>query len=114
MKLFLEQRGSVAISNDVPYPVEYIVSGNSIPKLSTNLIPGAKNLAMPIIAFILAAGIKCKLINVPNIKDILTLLECGKKFGTNITSRAVGEIYIDASNFENIGIEPEVSGSFRG
>ncbi|MBI5254306.1 UDP-N-acetylglucosamine 1-carboxyvinyltransferase [Candidatus Falkowbacteria bacterium] len=90
-----------------------IIQGNA--KLSGTYLPqGNKNAALPIISATLLIKGKVILNNVPEIEDVLTLIEIIKKLGVKVEKLGANRYSFDATEVPNNVPDPELSRKIRG
>ncbi|MFH1665190.1 MAG: UDP-N-acetylglucosamine 1-carboxyvinyltransferase [Candidatus Omnitrophota bacterium] len=82
-------------------------------KLSGNIrISGAKNACLPILAATILTDEKCVISNVPDLKDVKTMIEILRAFGRQVT-REEGTITVDAGELKNVTASYDLVSTMR-
>ncbi len=91
---------------------KFVIRGGN--KLHGNInISGAKNAALPIIAAALFAGEECRIENIPNIRDVSTMVKILKFLGAEVSSPEAGVLIIDSKNVEPRPVPDEMTRKLR-
>lgn len=92
--------------------MHYLIKGPS--RLEGRFRPsGNKNGALPILAGCLLADGPVTLENVPEIRDVLTMMDLMKQLGAEVERLAPGSFRIDSSGLDSGSVDPELSRRIR-
>lgn len=91
---------------------KFVIRGGN--KLHGNInISGAKNAALPIIAAALFAGEECRIENIPDIRDVSTMVKILKFLGAEVSSPEEGVLIINSKNVEPRPVPDEMTRKLR-
>ena len=91
---------------------KFVIRGGK--KLHGNInISGAKNAALPIIAAALFAGEECRIENIPDIRDVSTMVKILEFLGAEVTCPEAGVLVIDSKNVEPRPVPDEMTRKLR-
>lgn len=91
---------------------KFVIRGGN--KLHGNInISGAKNAALPIIAAALFAGEECRIENIPNIRDVSTMVKILEYLGAEVSFPEEGVLLIDSKNVEPHPVPDEMTRKLR-
>jgi hypothetical protein len=90
----------------------FLITGG-IPLQGTVVIDGAKNSALSIMAACLLTSDKCILENVPQLKDVYSMIEVIKTLGVKVEWEDRNTLYIDSDDFNNFEAPYELVKTMR-
>jgi UDP-N-acetylglucosamine 1-carboxyvinyltransferase len=93
-------------------PERFLITGG-IPLHGTVVIDGAKNSALSIMAACLLTSEKCILENVPQLKDVYSMIEVIKTLGVKVEWKENNTLYIDSDDFNNFEAPYELVKTMR-
>ncbi len=93
-------------------PDRFLITGG-IPLQGTVQIDGAKNSALSIMAACLLTSEKCILENVPQLKDVYSMIEVIKTLGVKVEWKENNTLYIDSDDFNNFEAPYELVKTMR-
>ncbi len=93
-------------------PERFLITGG-IPLHGTVVIDGAKNSALSIMAACLLTSEKCILENVPQLKDVYSMIEVIKTLGVKVEWKGNNTLYIDSDDFNNFEAPYELVKTMR-
>jgi len=93
-------------------PERFLITGG-IPLHGTVVIDGAKNSTLSIMAACLLTSEKCILENVPQLKDVYSMIEVIKTLGVKVEWKENNTLYIDSDDFNNFEAPYELVKTMR-